>query len=145
MTQQLATIADFANFGGPSPAFAMLSPTQQNAELVAASADVIDRISERYTPPYIAWGTNITRAVCIFAVWNMLSARGFDPTSPSDVSARTRYLDTEKFLERVNSGDIVLNDLIDATPGNVDDEAQGGSSSDTGRFGDPSIDPTVVP
>lgn len=151
-TQQLATTTDFANFGFANYG---LSLAQQNAELLAASADVIDAISERYTPPYSTWGTNLTRAVCAIGAWNMLCVRGFDPTSPADVSVKDRfdYYTNAKdgWLLRVNKGEITLNDLLEANGAKPEDDiALGGDGSDTGRFELPdslgnTIDMTVTP
>jgi phage gp36-like protein len=146
-TQALATQADFANFGFASYGFA---GSQLDAELLAASADVADSIAERYTPPFTAWGPNLTRAVCTIAAWNLLCVRGFDSNSPADVSVKARfdfYTAPDKgWLARVNAGEITLNDVREAggaTP--EDDIARGGDSSDSGRFADPEIGATVTP
>lgn len=147
-TQQLAQIADFATFGGPVAAFTTASPTQQNAYLIAGSADLIDAISERYTPPYASWGTNVTEKVCAIAGYLAMCARGYDAGNPQDVSVKQRrdsILEKGGWCERVNEGQITLNDLVDSTAGQIDDNAIGGDGSDTGRFGDPSIDQTAVP
>lgn len=96
-----ATLTDLVTYGLPATALANVPTATQTANINDAS-DVVDTyLRGRYSLPLIAWGTEITQAVCKIAAYQILSVRGYNPASQADVNIRDRYLDTISWLGQV--------------------------------------------
>ena len=94
MTQQLATLADFATYGLPPVATASVSDAMVQAELDAASDDVMAALSSQIDTSLglDSWGLDITRPVCIMAAWRLLSGpRGLGQGDTGAEALRQAY------------------------------------------------------
>ena len=98
-----AQIADLTTYG--LPATALQSPNLpvqvQQAALDDASAIADSYLRGRYSLPLLAWGTDLTQAVCRIAAYNLLSVRGYNPAAAADVNIRDRYTDAIDWLNKV--------------------------------------------
>lgn len=86
-----ATVAELYVYGAPEKAFGQLSTPTKEAALAAASNDVDTYLRGRYSLPLSAWDSSITEATCRIAAYNLLSVRGYNPASGSDVNIQDRY------------------------------------------------------
>lgn len=96
-----ASIADLATYGIPASAFGTLTDAQKLGALDAASSKVDSFLRGRYALPLLGWGTEITEATVVIAVWQLINVRGFRPDVGSDVAIRDRYALTIEWLGRV--------------------------------------------
>jgi phage gp36-like protein len=96
-----ATLTDLTVYGLPATALGALSSTVQQAALDDASDIVDSYLRGRYVLPLLAWGTEITQAVCRIAAYNLLSVRGYNPASGADENIRNRYTDSITWLSQV--------------------------------------------
>lgn len=86
-----AQLADLYRFGAPATAFGNISTGDQQAALDEASGRVDEFLAARYPLPLISWPTSITEYTCRIATWNLLSARGYNPTMGGDSNIKDRY------------------------------------------------------
>lgn len=86
-----AQIGDFAAFGISENAIQGYDPTKVSKALAAASRTMDGYLRPQFTLPLLAWTDDMKRACCIIAVWDILSGRGYNPESGSDVNVRDRY------------------------------------------------------
>ena len=100
---QYAQVQDLTTYG--LPATALQSPNLpvqvQNAALSDASDIADSYLRGRYSLPLIAWGSELTQAVCRIAAYNLLSVRGYNPGASADVNIRDRYVDAIDWLNKV--------------------------------------------
>jgi phage gp36-like protein len=100
-----AALSDFFTYGMPSQAQGQIT----NAQILAALQDASDeldgyfrgRFGDGPSPLLLAWDTQVTKAVCKIAAYNVISVRGYDPTSSSDVSFKTNRDEAIFWCEKV--------------------------------------------
>lgn len=117
-----ANLEDFEEHGLPAAAAKTRTPSQTCAALAAASETASGKLAARYDLPIVAWGTDLTQAICKIAGYDMLSVRGFNPDG-DDANVRTRYEDASSWLDDVVAGEINPVGLVDSTPDVEDDGA----------------------
>jgi phage gp36-like protein len=127
-----ATRTDLTTHGLSSAALGSISTTAQDAALDAASQVADSYLRARYGTPVTGYGTDLTRAVCSLAAWDLLSVRGFDPQRGGDESLRLRAEDALRWLRDVSAGKASLSGITEAESeawpeylGAVSDEARG--------------------
>lgn len=87
----LANVAQAAMFG------ASVTPTQQAAALLAASAEFDTCGLARYAYPIQQpYDPALVRDVCIVATYDLICFRGYNPQSGADKNYRDRALDVRK-------------------------------------------------
>lgn len=99
----------------PARAMASLDVSQQLDACLSATDEAAGFLARRYTMPLVAWSTDLVRNVCHVAMWNILSARGFQPEGPDEV-IRMNVSDARKWLEGVGAGRISPPGIVDSTP-----------------------------
>lgn len=105
MSQQYAQIADLNLYGISANAAAGFTTAQQNQALLAASAYADTKLAGRYPLPLVApFDISIVRAVCWIAAYDLITTRGYDPASGSDINFRLRNQDAIKFFDDVERG-----------------------------------------
>lgn len=127
-----ATRTDLTTHGLSSAALGSISTTAQDAALDAASQVADSYLRSRYATPVTGYGTDLTRAVCSIAAWDLLSVRGFDPQRGGDESLRLRAEDALRWLRDVSAGKASLSGITESESeawpeliGAVSDEARG--------------------
>lgn len=75
----------------PIAAFNGISTGQQDQACIDATGEVDGRISGRYQMPLLAWGAELTKVTAWIAIYNLLAARGFNPTAGADQQIMARY------------------------------------------------------
>lgn len=96
-----ASTADLYVYGAPEKAFGQLTSGQKDGALESASRDVDTYLRGRFSLPLLAWDTSITEATCRVAAYNLLSVRGYNPASGSDVNIKDRYDQSISWLVKV--------------------------------------------
>ena len=143
-----ATQSDLSNYGLNPAALATITPTQITAALATASSVIDDALRGQYDLPLVKVGLSITRACAIIAAYDLLVARGFDPSIANDRNFVSRYYeivgDPEKpdtaetcWLGKVAAGKLNP-DLIDSGAGSEGEPTAGpriASSSQRGWSG----------
>lgn len=124
---QYATRTDLANLGMIGGALSTVSATTQDAALVAASATADACLSSRYELPLSSWGTDLVRAVCCIAAYDVLTSRGFGLVGASDENIRKRYEDAIEWLRLVSQDKATPSHVVDSS--SSDGEGQDGSIS----------------
>ena len=127
-----ATRAELYLFGIKAAALVGISTGDQDLILEGASRACDSYLEPRYALPLTAWGTDLKRATCAIAAWDLLAAaRGYNPESEND-PIRKRYDDAIKWLVQIRDGSLGLVGAVDATPATVErdiaaysDEPQG--------------------
>lgn len=112
---QYASLSDLTTLGLPAAALTGIDDATRTAALVAASAAADSYFNKRFTLPLVTWGADITRAVVAIASWDLLSRRGFNPSSGADVAIRQRYDDAVGWLRDVARGLVEPAGLVDTT------------------------------
>jgi phage gp36-like protein len=118
--QSLATLPDLMSLPGlPSGALSGVTDASKQAALDAASAYSLGKINGRYKGPLVSWDSDLTHAVCKIAVYDLLLARGYNPSSGADVNIRLRRNDADEWLTSVARGEISPNIVgqADQSPG----------------------------
>lgn len=85
-----ATVSELYVYGAPEKSFGQLSTLQKEGALESASREVDTYLRARYSLPLSAWDNSITEATCRIASYNLLSIRGYNPASGSDVNIKDR-------------------------------------------------------
>ena len=101
-----ATVQDLYRFGAPAAAFVEVSTLDQEAALEGASGTADGYLRAKFKLPLTAVTTDLTRAVCQVAAYDLLSVRGFNPEQGSDINVRSRYEDAIRWLEQVAKGTV---------------------------------------
>lgn len=101
-----AQTGDLANFGLPPAALALATTTVQEEMLVGASRTADSYIAKKYTLPLLAWGEDLTDAVCAIASWRLMVRVGANPQLGPDAWVLERYREAIKWLEGIASGDV---------------------------------------
>lgn len=115
-----ATRAELYLFGIKAAALVGISTGDQDLILEGASRACDSYLEPRYSLPLTAWGTDLKRATCAIAAWDLLAAaRGYNPESEND-PIRKRYDDAIKWLIQVRDGSLGLVGAVDATPATVE-------------------------
>jgi phage gp36-like protein len=112
---QYATRAELATFGLPSGWLEGVSESDQDAALLAASQLADGYLGQRYALPLSAWGSDIKRAVCHIASWDLMCRRGFDPENAADAAIRLRYTDALAWLKGIAAGTLTPTGVVDST------------------------------
>jgi phage gp36-like protein len=112
---QYATTTDLANLGLIGGVLASIATSVQNAALIAASAIADAELAGQYILPITSWGQDLVRAVCVIAAYDLLTSRGYNPTSPADANIRLRYLDALAWLREVGDGKASPGGIIDSS------------------------------
>lgn len=107
--------ADLVKIGINADALAKVGGTAQDEALDTASRWADGYINNRYTLPLLAITGDLTRTVCMIAVWDILTTRGRNPERQGDDPIRLRYLDAIKWLEGVRDG-LINPGLTDSAP-----------------------------
>lgn len=116
-----ATRAQLIQFGIRSAALAGIATGDQDAALEAASDLADGYLRARFTLPLAVWQDDLRRCVCNIAVYDLLSARGYNPDAGADSNVRQRYEDAIRWLERIAGGQV--------TPAVTDSGSSGESGS----------------
>lgn len=118
---QYASSSDFTKYGLPAGALDGFTG-DINDLLKKASGKVDGYLRGRYTTPLVSpFPDEIVEAVCVLAAHSLLSVRGYDPNSDSDMAVRQRYEDLcgrpmqPGWLERIAQGRITLDVTVDGT------------------------------
>ena len=101
MGTQYATLSELTIYGIPAVALGTLSTTQQTDALIAASGRVDSYLRGRYALPLVAWGIEITQAVCKIAAFDLMNLRGYNPASGADRNIADRFSETIIWLRDV--------------------------------------------
>ncbi len=133
-----AEIADLHRFGAPASAFTGVSDDDKNAQLEASSRKV-DSALERFSPPLVTWGTDVARATCVDAAYELLVAKGLNHPAYEPKELRERYEDTIagrpgqlSWLHRIAKGEFTPFGVIDQTPGESEMGADGWNDAPAG-------------
>src|SRR5690606_20883825 len=110
-----ATLAQLVQVGINADALADVPDADRQAALDVASAFVDSYLRARYTMPLVAWGGELTRATCIVAAYDLLTARGYAPSEGQDNVVRARYEDVLAWLRDVSAGEVTP-DITDSAP-----------------------------
>ena len=111
-----ATVADLAALGLNAIALSSIPSGSQTEALSAASRVVDSYLRSQFTLPLVQWGTDVTRATCLIAAYDLMTSRGFNPDAAADVNVRMRFEDATRWLEKCASGAVVPS-VTDSTPG----------------------------
>jgi len=111
---QYATLTDLANAVSANAISGIATPTQTAA--LQNASDLADGfLASQYKLPITLWGTDLTRAVCHIAAWDLLNQRGFNPEG-TDSTFRTRYDDAMDWLTKIARGLLNPPGIKDSTP-----------------------------
>lgn len=114
-----ATPADLAVFGVASAALSGFTDDQKQAAINAASSVADGYLRSRFQLPLTGTPTtDLTRAVCAIAVFDLLTTGGFNPEVGSDDVLRTRYKDAISWLRDIADGRVtpLLSDSSASSP-----------------------------
>lgn len=117
-----ATAADLAQAGLSATLTASIPGGDITAALNNASSWCDGYLRKAYTLPIAGTTGDLTRATCMIAAWDILSAQvGFDPEAAANGVWRLRYEDAIRWLENVASGaiDAGLTDSTSTTDENA--------------------------
>lgn len=114
-----ATTADLYLWGCPANGLLSFTAPQQQAALDGA-ADVVDGyLRDKYVLPLTGTiAPSLKRACAVIAAYDLLTARGYDPTTGQSEQIAHRYEMTVKWLEQIAKGQISPA-LTDSTPGGL--------------------------
>lgn len=112
-----ATLADLYTLGIPEPSLERIPEADRETGLVAACDMVDSYLRERFTLPLLTHGTDITRAACIIAAYDLMTANGLNPANAGDDSTQLdkRYEGTIDWLRDVAKG-LVTPVVTDSSP-----------------------------
>lgn len=114
-----ANLDDLDALGMPVAALATRTPSQRAAALAAASEKADSKLGVAFDLPLVAWGLDLTEAVCKIAAYDLLSVRGFNPDG-ADENIRVRHDDAWTWLRDVADAKAVPVGIVDSTA-DVDD------------------------
>lgn len=122
-----ASLENLYSLGAPESAFDGVSTDAQETGLVAACDMVDSYLRERFTLPLVAYGADLTRAVCIIAAYDLLAGRGYNSQPGSDsAQAEVRYEKVIQWLRDISRGDVTPVVTDSAPPSTGDGTGSGG-------------------
>lgn len=101
MSTPYATTTQLAQYGAASTALSSVPSGTQTAAIAAASELADSYLRTRYSLPLLSWGSDLTRAVCQIAAYDVFVSRGYNPAAAADVNYRMRYEDAVAWLKSV--------------------------------------------
>lgn len=108
--QSLVSLADLARLPGvPAAAIATFSDPDKQAALDARSVYALGKIAGRYKMPLVSWEDDLRLNVVHMALYDLITARGYNPGAGSDVNLRLRFEDADKWLTSVARQEISPN------------------------------------
>lgn len=120
-----ANLDQFDALGLPAASMSGLSGTKKVEGLAAATELASGILSVRYTLPIVAWGNDLSQAVCKLGAYDLLSVRGFNPDG-DDQNVRMRYDDALKWLMAVANSKANAMGLVDSSTTPTTPEDGGG-------------------
>lgn len=120
-TQLLAEVSDLVLLGPLASALGPLSTETKEANLRAASGEVLAAYGKRMTLPLVQWGDFTKRLVVVIAAFEMLTTgpRGLNPSTPDGKLLFDRYDRAIKTLDEIadleNKSARIDPDAIDST------------------------------
>ncbi len=90
------------------------------SNVLSASSEVDDYLKAAYTLPLAEWSRSLTKHTSIVTVYNIANGPNREG---ADETLRDMYLDTIKWLDRIGSGRIRPEGIVDATPEVEEDSA----------------------
>lgn len=117
-----ANLEDLDTHGMPPAALSSLKPSAKAEGLAATTVEMCSILSKRYDLPIVVWDVDIVKACCKWAVYDLLSVRGFNPDG-SDENVRKRYCDARDWVEDVAASRANPINIVDSTPDVIDDGA----------------------
>lgn len=96
-----ATKDELYIYGAPSKAFGQLTDAAKDAALEAASRTVDTYYRARFPLPLSSWDEQTKKVTCQIATYDLLSIRGYNPASGSDINIKDRYDSAIAWLEKV--------------------------------------------
>lgn len=89
-----AAQSDLTNYALPAQAQGQITPQQMSTALQDASDELDTYFRGRYgdgpSPLLLTWDTQVTKAVCCIAAYNLMVVRGYDPDSGADPTFKNR-------------------------------------------------------
>ena len=108
--------ADLARYV-PSSAIASIPLQEQQDALDAASSEFNGALGNQYTLPLIApFPPDLVRHVCSYAIWALLSKRGFNPEKGANATFVTNYQAASSWMLRVGRREIQPDGIQDSSP-----------------------------
>ena len=101
MSSQYCQPSDLTTIGINPIAFVNITTPQQVAACVAASERADSYLRGRYALPLLSWGQDVVMMTAYIAVYLLMSARGYNPSSGADNTIRERYEDAIKWFEGI--------------------------------------------
>lgn len=129
--QLYAEPQEISLYGIPAPALQGFPPEQIAMACLSASSEADGYLGLAFTLPITKWDTDLRRHVACMAVYDLLSARGFEPDSGKDMLIPMRRNDAIAWLKRISDGKLRPPGLTDSTP--LRRETEGYVVSEAGR------------
>jgi phage gp36-like protein len=116
-----AVPADLPRFGIPAAAISDLTESQKADGLLGATDFVATYVARAYTMPLKSWASDLVRATCHVAAYDLACSLGFSPEQ-YDANIRQRYTDligepgkSNGWLDGLAAGDVALTGAVDSS------------------------------
>lgn len=107
MPTAYATPEQLAQLSVAARAIAGIPTADKEAALLANSRRADGYLAQQFTVPLSAWNEDLSRAVCDWTTYDLLSVRGYNPEAPGDVNVRLRALDATRWFEAIAAGEVI--------------------------------------
>ncbi len=105
---------DLVKYALPASALFPISIDAQNEALLAASELLDSHMRDQFTLPLQTWGTDVRRAVCHVAAYDLMVTRGFDPGMGRDDVIEKRHDLAMQWFRDIAKG-MVVPDVVDSS------------------------------
>jgi len=86
-----------------------------NRALIAASGTAAGYLGNQYTLPLVSWGEDVTRHTASIAAYLFMVSTGYAPEGKDEL-IRLNYEDAIRWFEKVSTGKVKPDDIVDSTP-----------------------------
>lgn len=129
---ELITDDELLTYGIATDAMSEVAEPTRDIHRAGGSSFVLSKLRKRYALPLVSWSDDVKRCTAHIVAFDLLSLRGFNPRSGSDVAIKLRRDEAVKWLDEIVDGRAEPESIVDSStdtdergPLVASDDAQG--------------------
>lgn len=112
---ELITDAELLAHGIAATAMSEVAEPTRDIHRAGGSSFVLSKLQKRYKLPLLSWSDDVKRCTAHIVAFDLLSLRGFNPRSGSDVAIKLRRDEAVKWLDEVVDGRAEPEAIVDSS------------------------------
>lgn len=112
---ELITDDELLSLGGFAGSLGSIALADRTAARESASSVTLSYLRKRYGLPLVSWSDDVRRATAAIAAWDLVTLRGYNPSSGRDQVVAERAREARDWLTLVAKGDVEPEAVEDST------------------------------